>query len=465
MRADFLWGAAMAANQCEGAWNAGGKGVSTADCFTAGSKTSPREYTDGVLPGILYPSHEAVDFYGHFREDIRLFAEMGLKCLRTSIAWTRIFPNGDDAEPNEEGLRFYDQVFDECRKYGIEPVVTLSHYETPYHLVQRCNSWTDRRMIQYFETFCRTVFERYKGKVRYWITFNEINCICLDPRFPAGLRTTDPTKIYTAAHHQLVASASAVKLGHRISPDYRIGMMMLYPLTYAQTCDPNDHIAAMTAMDRHYYFSDVQVRGVYSPKARKFWQTAGLQLPILPEDETILKEGVVDFIGLSYYMSLVASANNGTQSISGNMVSGIKNPYLRSTDWGWDIDPIGLRLSLNALYDRYRKPLFLVENGLGAADTLMPDGSVHDPYRIAYLRSHIEQLRLAVDHDGVDLMGYTPWSCLDLISASTGEMKKRYGFIYIDKANDGSGSLRRYRKDSFFWYKKVIASNGSQLNE
>jgi len=464
----FLWGGAVAANQCEGAYNADGKGLSTADIMTAGSRTSSRDITDGIIEGKNYPSHEAIDFYHRYKEDIKMFGEMGFKCFRLSINWTRIFPNGDDEAPNEAGLKFYDDVFDECHKYGIEPVVTISHYETPYNLVKNYGSWRNRRCIDFYVKYCETIFRRYKNKVKYWMTFNEINCISLMPFIPAGIMLqkdeNQPQVCYQAAHHQFVASAKAVKLGHEINPDFKIGMMMLYPLAYGETCNPLDNLAAMKIMDTHYLFSDVQVKGYYTSKAKKFLEGKNVVLEMEEGDEEILKEGSVDYIGFSYYMSIVASGDQiGKEMSIGNMLNGIKNPYLKASDWGWQVDPIGLRLSLNNLYDRYQKPVFVVENGLGAYDKVEEDGSIHDDYRIDYLRQHIEQMKLAVNEDGVDLIGYTPWGCIDLVSASTGEMEKRYGFIYVDKDNQGKGTLNRIKKDSFYWYKKVIETNGEVL--
>ena len=464
LKEDFLWGGAVAANQLEGAYDVDGKGISVADCITAGAVDKEREYTDGILPDKYYPSHEGIDFYHQYKEDIKLFAEMGFKCFRTSIAWTRIFPNGDEEQPNEEGLKFYDSLFDECLKYGIEPVITLSHYEVPYGLIQKYNSWGSRKTIDFFLNFCKTVFERYKTKVKYWMTFNEINCMLINPVIGSGMRDTEPQIIYQAIHHMLVASAKAVKIGHQINPDFQIGMMMLYPINYPKTCDPMDNLACMKEMDRHYYFSDIQCRGYYSDKAKKFLEQYGIHIKMEAEDAKVLQEGTVDYIGFSYYMSFVAAYNKSTDTVGGNMFRGERNPYLKMTDWGWQIDPMGLRLALNQLYDRYQKPVFIVENGMGAVDHVEEDGSIHDDYRIAYLRSHIEAFEAAVEEDGVDLMGYTPWGCIDLISAGTGEMKKRYGFIYVDRGNDGSGTLKRSKKDSFYWYKKVIESNGTQLD-
>lgn len=465
---EFLWGGAVAANQCEGAYNIDGKGLSTADIMTAGSRTERRRITEGILDGENYPSHEAIDFYHRYKEDIKMFGEMGFKCFRLSINWTRIFPNGDDESPNEAGLKFYDDVFDQCHKYGIEPVVTISHYETPYNLVKKYGSWRSRKCIDFYVKYCETIFKRYKNKVKYWMTFNEINCISLMPFLPAGIIVKEGENeaqiSYQAAHHQFIASAKAVKIGHEINPEFKIGMMMIYPLSYPETCNPLDSLAAMKMMDNHYLFSDVQVKGYYTSKAKKLLKAKNVVLKMEEGDEEILRQGTVDYIGFSYYMSMVSSGDQIDKEVTaGNMLNGIKNPYLATSDWGWQIDPIGLRLSLNNLYDRYQKPVFVVENGLGAYDKVEKDGSIQDDYRIDYLRKHIEQMKLAVNEDGVELMGYTPWGCIDLVSASTGEMEKRYGFIYVDKDNEGKGTLNRSKKDSFYWYKKVIETNGEVL--
>ena len=462
MNDNFLWGGAVSACQSEGDYDVDGKGISIEDCLSSGSLTQKRIFTDGIKEGTYYPSHVAVDFYHHYKEDVKLFAEMGFKCFRTSIAWTRIFPNGDEKVPNEAGLRFYDDLFDELLKYGIEPVVTLSHYDPPLNLVEKYDSWLNRETIELFTRFCETVFERYKNKVRYWMTFNEINAVGYLPFFSTGIEEADEQSMLQMAHHQLVASAKAVKIGHAINPDFEIGMMMIYPLTYADTCNPLDALSQMELMNMHYYYSDVQVRGAYSRKARKYWQKNNINLVMNAEDEEILREGVVDYIGFSYYMSSVASVHR-KEDVLGNIFNGKKNPYLEKSSWGWQIDPVGLRLSLNYLYDRYQLPLFIAENGLGAEDHINDDRTVHDDYRIDYLRSHIEQIKIAIEEDGVELIGYTPWGCIDIISLSTGEMKKRYGFIYVDRDDNGNGTLSRYRKDSFYWYKKVIETNGKEL--
>ncbi|HBG5344246.1 TPA: 6-phospho-beta-glucosidase [Clostridioides difficile] len=463
----FLWGGAVAANQCEGAWNINGKGISTADVATAGSLSKQREYTDGIVEGKNYPSHEAIDFYHRYKEDVALLAEMGFKCFRTSINWTRIFPNGDEEIPNEDGLKFYDNLFDECLKYGIEPVVTISHYEMPYALVEKYGSWRNRKLVDFYMNYCKTIFKRYKDKVKYWMTFNEINVISIHPFIPAGIKfkegENEKQVCYQAAHHQFVASALAVKLGKDINPDFKIGCMILFPQSYAETCNPKDVQASNEFIDNTYLFTDVQVRGYYTNKAKKFFERNNINIKMRDDDEKILKDGTVDFIGFSYYMTVVQTSRNDGEKSIGNMLGGIKNPYLQASDWGWQIDPEGFRIALNNLYDRYQIPLFCVENGLGAEDVVEDDGSINDDYRIEYLRRHIKEMKKAIEIDGVELIGYTPWGCIDLISASTGEMKKRYGFIYVDKNNYGDGTLKRSKKKSFDWYKKVIETNGEVL--
>ncbi|MCL1928283.1 MAG: 6-phospho-beta-glucosidase [Treponema sp.] len=464
LKKDFLWGGAVAANQCEGAYNADGKGLSTADVTIAGAFGVPRKQTDGVLAGQYYPSHRAIDFYHRFKEDIALFSEMRFKCFRTSINWSRIFPNGDDNEPNESGLQFYDALFDELIKHNIEPVVTISHYETPFNLVKKYGSWKSRKLVDFFVNYCDVIFKRYKDKVKYWMTFNEINVIILNPFMTSGIPTDNGENfdsiVYQAAHHQLIASAKAVKLGHQINPGFQIGMMMLYPTFYAESCNPKDQLMAMKAIDSHYYFSDVQVRGCYSAKALRLLEEKGVSLEKLSGDDQLLQEGTVDYIGFSYYNSNIATSREDAEFTGGNMLNAVKNPYLQESEWGWSVDPTGLRIALNNLYDRYRIPVFVVENGFGAVDRVEPDGSIHDDYRIEYLKNHIQAIKAAVLEDGVDCMGYLPWGCIDLISAGTGEMKKRYGFIHVDLDDKGEGSLKRSRKDSFFWYKRCIESNG-----
>lgn len=475
LRDDFLWGGAVAANQCEGAWDVDGKGESVSDHCTNGSNKSPKWLTVDIRPDRLYPSHEAIDFYHHYEGDIRLFAEMGFKVFRTSINWTRIYPNGDDAEPNEAGLAFYDRLFDCCKKYGIEPLVTISHYELPYHLVEKYNGWASRKLIGFYENYCHTIFERYKDKVKYWLTFNEINSATEKVGAVFSVGTVqgyegpltgvpdDPQSRYQGLHHQFVASARVVKYAHEHYPQFLMGDMNIFALTYPMTCNPDDVLENQHYMRKmNWYCSDVQVRGEYPSYAKEIWDNLGVKIAIEPGDLEDLKNGTVDFYTCSYYMSNTITVDPNAEISEGNVLAGFKNPYLETSDWGWQIDPKGLRISLNAIYDRYRIPIMVVENGLGAKDVIEPDGSINDDYRIDYLRKHIEQMKGAVE-DGVDLMGYTPWGCIDLVSASTGEMAKRYGFIYVEKYDDGTGTLARRKKKSFDWYKKVIATNGEDL--
>lgn len=477
-RSDFLWGGATAANQYEGAWDVDGKGPSCSDMCTNGSHTQSKRITREFEEGTLYPSREATDFYHHYKEDIALFAEMGFKVFRLSINWTRIFPTGMEEEPNEAGLAFYDRVFDECAKYGIEPLVTISHYEMPFALTKAYNGWAGRECIDLFVRYCEVIFERYKDKVKYWLTFNEINCgtMPMGNFLSLGILNSDepsvsfneqpdiPALRYQGLHHQFVASAKAVKLAHEKYPQFKMGNMIAFMAVYPYSCNPDDQLEAQKQMrNMNWYCSDVMVRGEYPSYAKQIWKENQVELHMEPGDLEILKEGTVDFYTFSYYMTNCASVDPTLEQTDGNLSMGLKNPYLKASDWGWQIDPKGLRYVLNAIYDRYRIPLMVVENGLGAKDVLEPDGSIHDSYRIDYMRSHIEEMKKAVD-EGVDLMGYTPWGCIDLVSASTGEMAKRYGMIYVEKYDDGTGSLARRRKDSFGWYKKVIASNGEDLD-
>lgn len=470
---DFLWGGAVAAHQVEGGWDQGGKGVSIADVLSGGAHGVERVMTDGVLEGYRYPNHEAVDFYSHYKKDIALFAEMGFKCFRTSIAWTRIFPKGDEQQPNEAGLQFYDDMFDELLKYGIEPVITLSHFEMPWHLVKEYGGWKNRKTIDFFVKFSEVVMKRYQHKVKYWMTFNEINNQ-RNWKYPlfgyccSGVVYTDQENpeqtMYQVLHHQFVASAKVVSIGHDINPNFQIGCMIACVPLYPFSCHPDDMMYSVEAMRERFLFSDIQVRGYYPSYILKEWERRGFEIVMEPGDLDSLRAGCTDYIGLSYYMSNAISTQ---QPGVGNALSGfegsVPNPHVKASDWGWQIDPVGLRYSLSVLYERYQKPLFIVENGFGAIDKKQADGSINDDYRIAYLKAHIEQMKKAVSEDGVDLIGYTPWGCIDCVSFTTGEYSKRYGFIYVDKNDDGSGTLARSRKLSFDWYQKVIASNGEQL--
>lgn len=470
---DFLWGGAVAAHQVEGAWDQGGKGPSIVDVLSSGAHGVDRVITDGILPGYHYGNHEAVDFYHHYKQDIALLAEMGFKCFRTSIAWSRIFPKGDELVPNEQGLQFYDDLFDELLKHGIEPVITLSHFEMPWHLVKEYGGWKHRKLVEFFVRFSETVLRRYQHKVKYWMTFNEINNQrnWRSPLFgyccSGVIYNQEPNPeecMYQVLHHQFVASAQVVKLGHEINPAFQIGCMIAMVPLYPYSCHPDDVIYAQEAMRERFLFSDVHVRGAYPNYIRKEWQRKGYQIAMEPGDEQILREGCVDYIGLSYYMSNAVRAHHqGSGTALSGFEGGVPNPHLKASDWGWQIDPVGLRYSLNILYERYNKPLFIVENGFGALDMPGESGEVQDDYRIEYLSAHIAQMKKAVIEDGVELMGYTPWGCIDCVSFTTGEYRKRYGFIYVDKHDDGSGSQARSKKQSFHWYQGVIKSNGGTL--
>lgn len=468
LKKGFLWGGATAANQMEGAYLEGGKGLSIADVEKGARHGVPREIHNSVHPGDYYPSHEAIDFYHRYRQDVALFAEMGFTCFRLSINWPRIFPNGDEAEPNEEGLAFYDAVFDELISHGIQPIVTISHYETPLHLVQAYGSWRSRKLIGFFERFCETVFRRYREKVTYWMTFNEINETMNqdEPYHQAGIRYRegeDPALVKViASHNMMVASARAVALAHQINPSFKVGCMVQYPTTYPKTCNPADVLARRYHMMPNYYYTDVMCRGRYTSLCRAQLARLGLTLAYVPMEEgdaEALATGTVDYIAFSYYFSSVASLAD-----DGSLVVERKNPYLEANDWDWPIDPTGLRIALNELYDRYELPLFVVENGLGAIDVPAKDGSIDDVYRIEFLGHHIDALKDAVEKDFVDVIGYTCWGPIDIVSVGTGEMRKRYGFIYVDKDDSGGGTLGRTRKRSFAWYRRVIATNGEDTS-
>ena len=462
---NFLWGGATAANQMEGAYLEDGKGLSIQDLLPHGVAT-PR--TEEPTPDNL--KLIGIDFYHRYKEDIKLFAEMGFKVFRMSIAWARIFPNGDDAEPNEKGLEFYDRVFDECHKYGIEPLVTLSHYETPLAIAKKYDGFRSRETVELFARYAETVFRRYRGKVKYWLTFNEINTVMSEPFMSGGI-WTDKSKLtlgdkLQAIHHELLASSKATKIAHEVDPENKVGCMVLALPVYPLTPDPADVLKAMDMNHTNLLFTDVQARGYYPSYAKRWYRENNITLHMEPGDEEMLRNSV-DFVSFSYYWSLCASADP-TKVKEMYFSSATPNPYLKSTDWGWQIDPQGLRYILNEFYERYQKPLFVAECGLGAHDRLVEDGhgsfTVNDDYRIDFLRQHLLQVEAAIE-DGVDVFGFTSWGCIDLVSASTAEMEKRYGYIYVDRDNKGNGTLARYRKKSFYWYRDVIASNGESLHE
>ncbi len=485
---NFYWGGATAANQYEGGWNEGGRGLSASDVTTGATKDSPRMKTyirkDGtagaysqfggrlpegaelaVVDGYYYPNHKGSDFYHRYKEDIALFAEMGFKMFRMSIAWPRIYPKGIEEEPNQQGLQFYHNVFQELHKYNIEPLVTISHYDDPLYIEQKLGGWNNPEVIELYEKYCHTIFEEYKNDVKYWLTFNEINSATMIANFVPNLPKDTEASAYQALHHKFVASAKVVQYAHERYPQFQMGCMIAGLFNYPLTCDPKDVIATQQRMqDYFYYAGDVMVRGYYPSFAKKTWKRLGIEESFFDKDKEVLFAGKVDFFTYSYYStSCHTTHKDAKKDGGGNLSLGYFNEYIQYSDWGWGMDPDGLRYSLNEIYDRYQVPIMVVENGLGAIDHLNEDGTIHDDYRIAYLKAHVEAMAEAIE-DGVNLIAYTPWGCIDLVSASTGEMRKRYGMIYVDLDDEGNGSCDRYRKDSFYWYQKVIASNGESLD-
>lgn len=477
---DFLWGGATAANQIEGAFDKGGKGLSTSDFaaykdpYATGKvdnftfNVSSKELDEYIAnpDKYIFPKRWGIDFYNRYEEDIALFAEMGFKVFRLSLSWVRIFPTGMEETPNEEGLEFYDKVFDCCLKHGIEPLVTMSHYEMPVALTQKYNGWISRELIPLFEKFAKIILERYKDKVKYWITFNEMNMNLNSLYTGAGiLEDLVDDKLqaaYQASHHQFLASALAVKAARKICPNAKIGCMINQIESYAKTTKPEDQLQALKSGQLNMFYPDVQARGEYPSYMNRYFADNNIVVKTEDGDAEILKNGTVDFVAISYYMTHVTEAREDAAKLAGSFDSPIKNEHLKLSQWDWPIDPIGLRISLMKLYDRYQIPLFVCENGLGAKDEISADGKIHDDYRIDYISEHIAEMKEAIK-DGVELMGYTTWGCIDLVSCGTSQMIKRYGFIYVDQDDEGNGSLDRIRKDSFYWYKKVIESNGEVL--
>ena len=473
LRKDFLWGGSIAAHQCEGAWNVDGKGIGIMDLVTSGSYEVPREICKDIEDGKRYPSHEGIDFYHRFKDDIALFGEMGFKALRISIDWSRIYPNGDDEEPNKKGIEYYQSVVDELLKNGIEPIVTLYHFEMPVNLVRKYGSWTNRKVIDFYLKYCKTMFEALKGKVKYWVTFNEMNHI--DPQTEAsdiftyiiaGLKFSEMVEkkqtLATIGYNMTLAGVKAVELAHEIDPNNKVGCVFGLTPVYPINCNPVNVMNAFKEMDRDFYQIDAMCNGCFPKYKLKEYKDSDIQLEISNEDKESFYNGKLDFIGLNYYSTSVAhyeGDDNGEETLCG----GVQNPYLEKSKWGWSIDPIGLRYLLNYVYRRYELPIIVSENGLGAMDKVEADGSINDDYRIDYLNQHLIQLKKAAEEDGVECFGYLMWGPIDLVSATTGEMKKRYGFIYVDKQDDGTGDYSRKKKKSFDWYKEVIESNGESL--
>ena len=490
---EFLWGGATAANQYEGGYNEGGKALTLSDFTTSGSHTKPRRITfrnietgeygwvenrhgkptelpEGVelavIDGEYYPSHKATDFYHHYKEDIALMAEMGFKTFRLSFAWPRIYPDIDATEPNIEGLKFYDAVIDECLKYGIEPLVTLCHFEIPLELITKYGGWKNRKAVELFVKYTTTVINHFKGRIKYYLTFNEINMMEFNLYKTTGVAEDTAQNRCDAAFHQFLASSLTVKAAHEIDPTIMVGNMVVHQPLYAKTSDPEDQLFVLKkAQSQFFWYSDVQVGGEYPIFKLKEYERAGVVIPAQEGDFELLKQYPCDFLSFSCYGSSTFTTHDGyVANGGGNGIHGMPNEYLEANAWGWETDPQCLRIALNQMFDRYHKPLFIVENGIGWADKLEEDGTVHDDYRIKYLRHNIKSMRDAVVLDGIPLMGYTMWGCIDLVSAGTGEMTKRYGFVYVDMDDEGKGTLKRLRKDSFFYYQKVIKTQGEDLD-
>ena len=473
LKEDFLWGGSLSANQIEGSWNVDGKGPAIMDYVTAGSYQREREVTDDIESNKVYPSHTGIDFYHRYKDDIKLLAELGLKALRISIDWSRIFPLGDEEKPNQKGLDYYHDVIDTILSYGIEPIVTLYHFEMPIHIVKKYNSWMDRKTIDLYLHFCEVVMKSFQGKVKYWVTFNETNH--MDPQSEnsdlftymiTGLKYSklpNPKQmIATMSYHIILASVKAVALAHEIDKNNQVGCVFGLTAVYPRNCHPNNVMNAFLEMEKDYYQVDAMVQGKFPSYKIAEYEKLGIYLDITESDCEDFCKGTLDFIGINYYMSNVAryeGDDDQEETIFGN----VQNPYLQTSDWGWAIDGVGLRYILNYTYHRYGLPLMITENGLGAVDRKDEHHHIADDYRIQYLQTHIKEMKKAIVEDHVECIGYLTWAPIDLVSLTTGEMKKRYGFIYVDKQDDGSGDLSRYKKKSFEWFQAIIKDNAKQL--
>ena len=492
---NFLWGGATSAAQIEGGRCEDGKGLSHLDyVYFRGAKipcnfmlTENLKKARAEEATLNFPNRRGIDFYHRYREDIALLAEMGFKSFRMSISWTRLFPTGKEEKPCPEGVAFYHKVFRELHKYGIEPLVTMVHYELPIGFAEEYNGWESPEIIPYCVRYMKFIIDEYKDEVTYWLTFNEINMVTAVPWLGGGilLDRDAPVELpksfrpflpmppelearwnqasHQALHHQFIASAMIVKYAHDTAPQCRIGNMFNLHHLYPETPSPRDAFRAHEETEYNLFFCDVMAKGYYPAWILAYYKRHGIEINWVDGYEQILADGKVDFISLSYYLSTVVTGDPARQERIGSFIRRLQNPYLETSEFGWQIDPTALRISLNELRDRFNLPIYIVENGLGAFETLGEDKTVHDGYRIAYLRSHIEAIAQAIE-DGVDVIGYTPWGCIDLVSCSLVSMSKRYGFVYVDADDEGNGTYDRYRKDSFYWYKKVIASNGEDLD-
>ena len=463
----FLWGGAVAANQLEGAWQEDGKGLCIADINEYKGNLPPEKRSNAEMTAAyvnellndkqkMFPKRYGIDFYHTYPEDLKLLAGIGFNTLRTSINWARIFPNGDDEEPNEGGLAFYDRLFDEFAKYNIEPMVTISHYEMPLNVALKYNGWYNRKTIDMFVKYCETIFRRYKNKVKYWITVNQINLYEHESFNHLGIPADQVENLtdakYQGLHNELVACAKAMAIGRQINPDFRFGCMLYHANAHPETGSSENMMEAIRQNHMQYYFTDMSARGGIPSYMWRFYEENNIHVDITPEDEEALKT-TVDFISFSYYYT--RNVNEQGELIN--------NRFIKSTNaWGWGLDPVGLRVALNQYWDRYQLPLMVTENGMGFYDKVEEDGSIHDPYRVEFYREHLKQVKEAI-YDGVDVVGYYAWGPIDIVSCSSCEMEKRYGFIYVDLDNSMHGSAKRSLKDSYAWMKQTIASNGENL--
>lgn len=471
---DFMWGGAFAANQMEGAWQEDGKGLCLADIneFVDGvaldQKCNTEITTAFVRAAIssenrIFPKRRGIDFYHRYREDLALLGKdgLGLNTYRTSINWARIFPNGDEEQPNEAGLRFYDKLFDEVIKNGMTPMITMSHYEMPVHLALEYNGWCNKKLIDFFFRFGKTLLDRYHGKVKHWIIVNQINLIRHESFNHLGIPEDRVGNLEEAKMqgvvNEMISCAKITEYAHRHYPEAAIGMMMCGGPAYAATCDPEDVLAALKRNQMEFFYSDVLLRGNIPGYAYRYFSDNGFHIEISTEENDLLKN-TSDFMSFSYYYTRVYDA-----ACMRNGQDAYRNEKLPANPWGWSVDPVGLRILLNEYYDRYQKPIYITENGIGLKDALSPDGKIHDPYRIDYYRQHIIQMREAI-RDGVDLRGYYLWAPIDIVSCSSSEMSKRYGFVYVDLDDYGKGSGARIKKDSYEWLEKAIRSNGEALD-
>ncbi len=473
---DFLWGGAVAACQIEGAYDVDGRGLSTSDIHRY-DKEMDRAHIEKEGGGTLaqikaamndeegyYPKRYGIDFYHTYKSDLALLKEMGFKAFRTSISWSRIFPKGDEEEPNEKGLQFYDALIDEIIKDGMEPVITMSHYDIPLYLVTEYGGFANRKVAEFFVRYAKVLLKRFKGKVKYWIVCNQVNLVPTVQFGSLGIYDdqTTPDKMeelmYQAVHNQFVACAKIKKLASSIDPNAVLGTMIADGTLYPATCKPEDIVMTMQKNRMQYFFTDVQLRGEYPVYALHYFEEKGIHLDITPEEEQLLKDNTLEFLAISYYYTRICdSTKNSMKPFEGE-----QNPYLKPTPWEWRADPLGLYNTLSQLSDRYQIPIMIAENGLGAIDTVEEGGSIHDVYRIEYLREHIMQMKRAI-LDGADVFAYLSWGPIDIVSSSSAEMSKRYGYIYVDLDDYGQGSGKRIKKDSFYWYKEVISSNGEKL--